>query len=102
MEKSDLLRHWRFRVHRVQIGHYEAGRVLEKRHFWLGMPAVILSTIGGTAVFASLAEFADEKTLLWLKIIVGLLSVAAALFGSLQVILSRLKAIKMLAQNTPI
>lgn len=87
MDKSDLLRHWRFRIHRVQIGHYEAGRVFEKRNFWLGIPAVVLSTIVGTAVFASLGKFVDEAALLWPKIVVGLLSVTAAVLVSLQTFL---------------
>lgn len=87
MDKSDLLRHWRFRIHRVQIGHYEVGRIFEKRHFWLGVPAVVLSTIVGTAVFASLGRFVDEAALLWPKIAVGLLSVVAAVLVSLQTFL---------------
>jgi hypothetical protein len=87
MDKSELLRHWQLRIHWVQIGHYETGRAFEKRHFWLGVPAVILSTIVGTAVFASLAKFADEESLLWPKIAVGLLSVVAAVLISLQTFL---------------
>jgi hypothetical protein len=71
----------------VQIGHYEAGRTFEKRHFWLGVPAVVISTIVGTAVFASLAEFAQDESLLWMKIVVGLLSVIAAVLVSLQTFL---------------
>jgi hypothetical protein len=87
MTKSELLEHWVFRVHMVQIGHYEAGRVFEKRHFRLGVSAVVLSTIVGTAVFASLAQLADEASLLWPKIVVGLLSVTSAVFVSLQTFL---------------
>jgi len=87
MNKTELLRHWRFRIHRVQIGHYEAGRLCEKRHLWLGIPAVILSTVVGTAVFVSLSDIAEKSTLIWLKILIGILSVAAAAFVSLQTFL---------------
>lgn len=87
MKKSELLRHWRFRIHRVQIGHYEAGRSCETRHFWLGIPAVILSTLVGTAVFSSLKEFSDQELLLWPKIVIGTLSVASAVLVSLQTFL---------------
>lgn len=87
MDRAGLLRHWRFRVHRVQVGHYEAGRIFELRHFWLGVPAVVMSTIVGTAVFASLGRFADEEAMLLPKIAVGLLSVTAAVLVSLQTFL---------------
>lgn len=87
MDKCELLKHWTFRVHRVQIGHYEAGRIFELRHFWLGVPAVVLSTLVGTAVFASLGRFADDNALLWAKITIGLLSVIAAVLVSLQTFL---------------
>lgn len=87
MNKSDLLRHWRFRIHRVQVGHYDAGRAFEKLNFLLGVPAVILSTVVGTAVFASLGQFADEEKLLGPKIVVGLLSVTAAVLVGLQTFL---------------
>jgi hypothetical protein len=87
MDKSELLRHWRLRVHSVQIAHYETGRAFDRRHLLLGIPAVILSTLVGTAVFASLARFTNEEVLLWPKIAVGLLSVTAAILVSLQTFL---------------
>ncbi|MYM63331.1 SLATT domain-containing protein [Pseudomaricurvus sp. HS19] len=87
MTKSDLLRHWRFRVHRVQIGHYEAGRACERRHLWLGIPAVVLTTLVGTAVFSSLQEFSDQQALIYPKIIVGFFSVTAAVLVGLQTFL---------------
>lgn len=87
MDKAELLRHWRFRVHRVQIGHYEAGRACENRHFWLGVPAVVISTVVGTAVFVSISEVAQETTLVWPKILVGLLSVTSGVLIGLQTFL---------------
>jgi hypothetical protein len=84
MDQADLLRHWRFRVHRVQTGHYEAGRMYDRLHLLLGIPAIAVSTLVGTAVFASLDA---EKHDIFITILVGLLSVAAAVLASLQTFL---------------
>lgn len=84
MNRADLLRHWRFRVHRVQTGHYEVGRRYDRLHLLLGIPAIIVSAIVGTAVFASLAA---EKQYVVVTILVGLLSVVAAVLASLQTFL---------------
>lgn len=83
MDAADLIRHWRFRVHRVQLAHYAAGRRHARFHLWLGLPVIILGTIVGTSVFATL----QQSTETWLKITVGLLSVAAAILASLQTFL---------------
>lgn len=84
MDQTDLLRHWRFRVHRVQTGHYNAGRRYERLHLILGIPAMVVSTVVGTAVFASLVA---EKNHIVLTILIGVLSVAAAVLASLQTFL---------------
>jgi len=84
MDKSDLLRHWRFRIHRVQTGHYEAGRRYDRMHLFLGIPAIAVSTIVGTSVFASLAT---KEQNVGVTILVGLLSVASAILASLQTFL---------------
>ncbi len=54
MDRANLLRHWRFRVHRVQTGHYEAGRRYEQVAPSV-FPAIAVSALVGTAVFSSLA-----------------------------------------------
>lgn len=83
MLKADLLKYWRFRIHRVQIAHYECARYFERLHLWLGLPAVVLSTVVGTTVFASLSKVTD----LAFQIAVGLLSVIAAVLTGLQTFL---------------
>lgn len=83
MTVSELIEQWRFRSHRVQLGHYECARRFERFHLWLGLPAIALSTIVGTAVFSSLGKSADVK----LQIMVGLLSVLAAVLTGLQTFL---------------
>jgi len=84
MDRVDLLRHWRFRVHRVQTGHYEAGRRYDRLHLLLGVPAIAVSALVGTAVFSSLAT---EKSGIAATILVGLLSVTSAVLVSLQTFL---------------
>lgn len=83
MQKDELLEYWRFRMHRVQLAHYECARHFERLHLWLGLPAVALSTLVGTTVFASLSKVTDIS----LQITVGLLSVVAAVLTGLQTFL---------------
>ncbi|WP_164485448.1 SLATT domain-containing protein [Pseudomonas chlororaphis] len=88
MDKSDFLRHWKFRVHRVQIAHYEAGRYYELRHFWIGTPAIILSSLVGTAVFASLSDTTNAGDFIWEKIAIGFISILSTVLISLQTFLN--------------
>jgi len=78
-----VLDDWYQRVKVTQITHYRSAEHFGKRKYWLGVPAVLISTIVGTTVFASL----QTQPELWLKIIVGLASVAAAILTSLQTFL---------------
>src|SRR6266481_6908548 len=84
MDIADLLRHWRFRVHRVQRGHYIAGRRYDRMHLVLGVPAVGLSAVVGTAIFSSLS--AANPDVRW-TIVVGLLSIASVVLTALQTFL---------------
>jgi hypothetical protein len=83
MTVSELIEQWRFRSHRVQLAHYECARRCESLHLWLGLPAIALSTLVGTAVFSSLEKSANVT----LQIVVGLLSVLAAVLTGLQTFL---------------
>jgi hypothetical protein len=67
----------------MQIPHYESARKFDRLHLWLGLPAIALSTIVGTSVFASLSKTAD----ILFQIVVGLLSVVAAVLTGLQTFL---------------
>lgn len=71
---------WSKRLAVVAHGHYRAALRYSKLHFWLGIPTVILATIVGTSLFATLQEKPDVK---W-QIAVGIMSLAAALFSALQ------------------
>jgi hypothetical protein len=70
---------WRQRAHLVLDAHHTAAGIFERRHYWLGIPSVALSTVVGTAVFASLQKSPHMS----IQIIVGLASIAAAVFASL-------------------
>ena len=88
MKPIVLLKRWHFRTDRMQNAYYIAARRCGKYHMWLGIPAVLLSTIVGTSMFASLAKLPIEPSIqLWVQIATGLLSVAAAALAGLQTFL---------------
>jgi hypothetical protein len=60
--------------------HYQMALRLYRQERWLGVPVIILTTIVGTAIFATLQQ--DTKVA-W-QIGTGLLSVAAATLAALQ------------------
>src|SRR5262249_21252379 len=63
---------------------YECAKPLDRMNVWFGIPVVALSTIVGTSVFASLGETNPD---LRLRILVGLISVLAAVLSGLQTFL---------------
>jgi hypothetical protein len=83
MSPTELLERWRSRASRMQLAHRKAAREFDSRHLWLGLPAIAFSTVVGTTIFASLSENRE----IWLRILVGLLSVTAALLTALQTFL---------------
>src|SRR5436190_5573570 len=80
---EQILDDWYQRVAVTQRAHYLSADHFGTRKYWLGIPAVVLSTLVGTAVFATV----QKQPELWLQITVGLASVAAALLASLQTFL---------------
>ena len=80
---EELLRAWFRRLRESQFSHYEAAKSLEGYTYWLGLPAILLSTFVGTSVFAALGRSVDPR----LQINVGLVSVAAAMLSSIQTFL---------------
>lgn len=60
--------------------HDLAARRNDTYRYWLGVPAIILSAVVGTTVFASLETQVDTS----LKIILGLISITSAVLASLQ------------------
>jgi SMODS and SLOG-associating 2TM effector domain family 4 len=80
---QQVLGGWYERVVVTQRAHYLSADYFGARKYWLGIPAVVLSTLVGTSVFATV----QKQPALWLQITVGLASVAAALLASLQTFL---------------
>lgn len=76
----ELLHDWDRRAAASEATHYELAGRLVKRNIQLGAPIVILTTIIGTSVFATLEERVESG---W-RIAVGLISVFAAILASLQ------------------
>jgi hypothetical protein len=66
-----------------QDAHYAIATRLVKYNIWFGVPVVALSTLVGTSVFATLQK--DVRT--DLRIVVGFVSVLAAVLASLQTFL---------------
>lgn len=80
MRTHPLLIEWFRRIVLSQQGHYNASAYFERLNYWLGIPVVILSAFVGTAVFATLEKNVDAR----LRILIGLISVLAAVLASLQ------------------
>jgi len=84
VKERQLLEEWNERVTLEQRAHYEASLLFGARKLRIGVPSVILSTIVGTAVFASLSE---AEVSVVLRVITGTLSVVAAILAALQTFL---------------
>ena len=79
----ELLVRWKTNVERSHLAHYLSANRYSRIHYWLGVPVVMLTTVVGTAVFASL----KSATATSVQICVGLISILAAALASLQTFL---------------
>jgi hypothetical protein len=79
----DLLRDWSARASASAETHFATAADLARRNVLLGVPVVVLTTFVGTSVFATL----EQTVGLELRIMVGLVSVLAAVLASLQTFL---------------
>jgi hypothetical protein len=66
----------------LSVAHGIAADQAERRNKWLGVPVVILASIVGTSVFASLTDLG--KSQIPVAIVTGLLSVLAAVLAAIQ------------------
>lgn len=83
MPIPELISLWHRRNQRVQHAHYESARKFQRMHLALGLPAIAVSTVVGTAVFASISQAPHPLV----QMLAGLLSVAAAVLSGLQTFL---------------
>jgi hypothetical protein len=63
-----------------RAAHYGAAKIANQRHVLLGAPATLISTIVGTAIFASLNGNPDNS----IKIFTGLIALLGAALSALQ------------------
>jgi hypothetical protein len=80
LQKMKTLQDWHFAVRVAHKAHIKSAARADGMNKALGIPATILAAVVGTAVFVSLGKESGTTV----KIIVGLLSVAAAVLASLQ------------------
>jgi hypothetical protein len=81
--ERSLLEDWHRRVSLAQHAHYFLMTRFRRMNVRLGIPVVVLSGLAGTTVFASLVEDSGGLPVL-LQVVVGLLSVAAAVLAAVQ------------------
>lgn len=77
-----LLGEWHARVTSARAAHYTLATRLRRRNLVVGVPAVILSAVVGTSLFATLAQ--NDKVGRTLGLAIGAVSVAAAILTALQ------------------
>jgi len=80
---EELLLRWYKRLRETQMSHYNSAKPLSKLNSYLGVPVVILTTFVGTTVFTTLNKEVD----VWIKVLVGMISVLAAVLSSIQTFL---------------
>lgn len=84
-EIETLAKDWFRRCRESQMVHYEYGSLLERRHLYFGIPAIVLSTIVGTAVFSSWESTSQNELM---RVAFGMLSMLAASITALQTFLN--------------
>jgi hypothetical protein len=79
-----LLADWRNRAAAAATAHYRLADRCRRRNVALGVPVVVLSTVVGTSLFATLNETSVDSDV---RLTIGVVSVAAAVLASLQTFL---------------
>ncbi len=87
-EKINLLKNWKKRIKKAQRAHYKDAHRLKRNKKLIGIPTVILTTIVGTGIFASLQNSSPHDTIYIHPIILGVLSLFASILASLQTFLN--------------
>lgn len=80
LQNMKTIRDWHFAVRVAHKAHIKSAAKADGLNKVFGIPATIFSAIVGTAVFASLGDNPGVTD----KIVVGLLSIASAVFAALQ------------------
>lgn len=85
-KESALLSSWGRRAEAAKHAHYLLATRLRRRNLWIGIPAVVVSAVVGTSLFASLAN-GTEGLPVELRVVIGSLSVSAAVLSAMQTFL---------------
>jgi hypothetical protein len=80
-EVERLLEDWRNRTYAAQAAHYASADRFRLMNYFVGVPAAILSSIVGTALFTGLEKGSPESLL------IGSVSIGAAILAALQTFL---------------
>ena len=87
-EVEGLLGDWRNRVYAAQSAHYSTADHFRLLNYWVGVPAVIFSSVVGTALFANLeADTAKTTTTRTVLVASAIISILAAILTGLQTFL---------------
>jgi hypothetical protein len=80
MGPDELMDGWRRGLRISHRAHYEAAKHYRHLHLALSLPAVVISALLGTSVFAVL----HDSSVLWVKAMLAVLSVTTVVLTSLQ------------------
>ncbi len=80
---KSLLYEWARRTLMALDAHYDAARFLSRRNYYIDIPAMVLAGVVGTSVFVTLEQEVDIR----IKIVVGPISLVAAVLSTLQIFL---------------
>jgi hypothetical protein len=78
-DADEVLRTWSRRARESQIAHSKSANRQRTKDRWLGVPAIVLSTVVGTSVFATLQKDVGQN---W-RITLAMLSILAAVLMTL-------------------
>jgi hypothetical protein len=81
---EELIRGWALHAAKARRKHEVAARRLDRRRYWIGAPAIVISAIVGASVIASL----ETRFGMAVTITVGLGSIFASVLASLQTFLA--------------
>lgn len=79
-----LLRDWHNRAAAAAMAHYTLANRCRRRNVLLGVPVVVFSTVVGTSLFATLNDASVDSDV---RLLIGIVSVAAAVLAALQTFL---------------
>lgn len=80
---EDILKDWGRRAKESQFCHYEAAKHFARLHYAMGIPVVVLTSLVGTTVYATLQKVVTTP----IQITIGAISVLSAILAGMQTFL---------------